>query len=128
MVIPEPQVVNKNFNPRLSYLQSNLLLGLGSENYLMKKILLISSVSIVLLSCGAVNRTAFGMTESKLIQTVSVEQGCPKEEIKILDKVKSTGNATYSLDVCGKRIVYKQIGSVLMEASKANNITNSMSK
>ncbi len=94
----------------------------------MKKSILIGSLSIVLLNCGAVNRTAFGMTESKLIQTVSVEQGCPKEEIKILDKVKSTGNATYSLDVCGKRMVYKQIGSVLMEASKADNMTNSLNK
>ena len=94
----------------------------------MKKSFLIGSLSIVLLNCGAVNRTAFGTTENKLIQTVSVEQGCPKENIKILDKVKTLGNATYSLDVCGKRIVYKQIGSVLMEASKADNITNSMSK
>ena len=51
-----------------------------------------------------------------------------KEEIKILDKVKTTGNATYSLDVCGKRMVYKQIGSVLMEASKADNMTNSLNK
>ena len=94
----------------------------------MKKSFLIGSLSIVLLNCGAANRTAFGMTESKLIQTVSVEQGCPKENIKILDKVKSVDNATYSLDVCGKRMVYKQIGSVLMEASKADNITNNINK
>jgi len=94
----------------------------------MKKSFLIGSLSIVLLNCGAVNRTAFGMTETKLIQTVSVEQGCPKEDIKILDKVKSTGNATYSLNVCGKRMVYKQVGSVFMESSKADNLVNSMSK
>lgn len=63
-----------------------------------------------------------GTTESKLIKTVSVEQGCPVENVKVIDKVKTLGNATYSLDVCGKRVVYKQIGSVFMEGSKADNL------
>lgn len=73
-------------------------------------------------SCGSVNRTMSGTTESKLIKTVSVEQGCPVENVKVIDKVKTLGNATYSLDVCGKRVVYKQIGSVFMEGSKADNL------
>lgn len=94
----------------------------------MKNLVLIGSLSMVLMNCGAVSRTIFGITEEKLIQTVSVEQGCPKENIKITDNVKTFGNATYSLDVCGKRMVYKQIGSVFMEASKADETINNLKK
>ncbi|AYZ34882.1 hypothetical protein EGY07_04525 [Chryseobacterium indologenes] len=88
----------------------------------MKNLLLIGLLSISMCSCGSVNRTMSGTTESKLIKTVSVEQGCPVENVKVIDKVKTLGNATYSLDVCGKRVVYKQIGSVFMEGSKADNL------
>lgn len=84
----------------------------------MKKIFLMTLISLFLFSCGAVNRTMFGTTEKTLIKTVSIEQNCPKENIKIIDKNKGLHGATYALEVCGKRMVYKQVGSVFMEQSE----------
>jgi hypothetical protein len=92
----------------------------------MKNLLLISSLSIVLLSCGAISRGTTGTTESKLIKIVSVEQGCPVENIKIIDKVKGMGSGSYALEVCGKRMVYKQAGTTFMESSKMQTIMNSV--
>lgn len=54
----------------------------------MKRILQISTLSLVLLSCGAINRNLFGATESDLIKTVAIDQGCPAENIKILESQK----------------------------------------
>lgn len=88
----------------------------------MKKAILIILTSLFLFSCGAVNRTVFGTTEKTLIKTVSIEQNCPKENIKVVDKNKGLHGATYALDVCGKRIVYKQVGSVFMESTKADKM------
>ncbi|WP_288447628.1 hypothetical protein [uncultured Chryseobacterium sp.] len=87
----------------------------------MKNLLLIGSLSIVLLSCEATAKATHGATESKLIKIVSVEQGCPVENIKIIDK----GRGSYALDVCGKRKVYRQAGSTFMESSKMQVIMNS---
>ena len=86
----------------------------------MKKLLFLTTI-LMFVSCGSVTRTMFGVTESTLIKTVSIEQNCEKENIKILDSNKGLHGATYALDVCGKRMVYKQVGSVFMEASKADN-------
>jgi len=90
----------------------------------MKKLLLFSFASFILFSCGSVSRTISGSTEKKLVKTVSVEQGCDQENIKVLDRIKRLGGATYSLDVCGKRLVYKQVGSVFMEQSVADKMLN----
>ncbi len=88
-----------------------------------KNIVLVLITGVIMLtSCGTLMRKTFGTTEEDLIKTVSLEQGCPKENIKILDKIQTLGNATYSLDVCGKKITYKQIGSVFMTAERADKI------
>lgn len=80
-------------------------------------------LSFTLLSCGGVlTRKIFGTTEKNLIETVSIEQNCPAENIKIMQSNKGLHGATYALDVCGKRVVYKQVGSVFMEASKADKM------
>lgn len=68
----------------------------------------------------------FGTTENNLIKTVSIEQDCPEENIKVLDKIKGLHGATYSLDACGKRLVYKEVGSVFMEASKADKVNTNL--
>lgn len=94
----------------------------------MKKLLLIVTTSALVTSCGSLNRSMTGTTESKLIKTVSVEQGCSVENVKVLDKIRTAGNATYSLDACGKRFVYKQIGTVFMESSKAEETARKMGK
>ncbi len=94
----------------------------------MKKLISISLLFILFSCGGTAMRTIFGATEKNLVKTVSIEQNCKKEKIKILEKVKGLHGATYSLEVCGKRVVYKQVGSVFMESSKADkmikNLTN----
>lgn len=87
----------------------------------MKKLLYLSIVAVSL-SCGSAVRTMSGATEGNLKKQVSVEQGCPIEKIEILDSQKAAGNATYSIDVCGKRMVYRQIGSVFMEKGEADEL------
>jgi len=79
-------------------------------------------LSFAFFSCGAGTRTIGGATSKNLIKQVSVETGCPIEKIMLLDKQQSAGNATYALDVCGNRMVYKQVGSVFLEVSKANEM------
>jgi len=85
----------------------------------MRKIAFISSLLFVI-SCGSATRTLMGNTEGNLISTVSIEQNCPKENIEILQKEKGLHGATYALNVCGKRVIYKQVGTVFMESSKAD--------
>lgn len=86
----------------------------------MKKIIVVLGL-MSLISCGSATRTMMGTTEKTLINTVSIEQNCPVENIEVLQKEKGSHGATYALNVCGNRVVYKQIGSVFMESSKAAN-------
>lgn len=88
----------------------------------MKKLFIISVYSLLLISCGAMNRKLFGNTEEDLIKQISIETGCETGKIKILEKMQNLGNATYAVDVCGKRMVYKQVGSVFMTADEADNL------
>lgn len=92
----------------------------------MKKTLLLLIILLILVSCGSVNRTMFGTTEKNLLKTVSIEQGCDTENIEILEKLKGLHGATYALNVCGTRMVYKQVGSVFMEASKADETVKNL--
>lgn len=92
----------------------------------MKKLLLTLFISTFLFSCGSGARTVFGTTEKTLIKTVSIEQNCPQEDIKVLDSTKGLHGATYALDVCGKRMVYKQVGSVFMEQSVADETVKNL--
>ncbi|MCR9228553.1 MAG: hypothetical protein NXH90_14140 [Flavobacteriaceae bacterium] len=92
----------------------------------MKKTLSSLFMFFILVSCGSVNRTMFGTTEKNLLKTVSIEQGCDTENIEILEKLKGLHGATYALNVCGNRMVYKQVGSVFMEASKADETVKNL--
>lgn len=92
----------------------------------MRKISFYIIATVILVSCGSVSRTMFGATETTLIKTVSIEQNCDKEKVKIIDKVKGLHGATYSIDACGKRVVYKQIGTVFMEASQADKTIDNL--
>lgn len=93
----------------------------------MKK-LIAFTLLLGIFSCGSVNRTIFGTTEKNLVKTISIEQNCSKENIKITNKIKGLHGATYSVEACGKRYVYKQVGSVFMESSKADKLVNSLKK
>jgi RNA-binding protein YhbY len=93
----------------------------------MKKIIFLFGI-VILVSCGSVNRTMFGTTEKNLIKTVAIEQNCDKENIEIIEKIKGLHGATYALDVCGNRVVYKQVGSVFMEASKADKMVEDLTQ
>jgi hypothetical protein len=85
----------------------------------MKTTLSLIIATVIFSSCGSVQRGLVGGTESNLIKTVSIEQGCPMEQIKVLDR---TGGMyrTYSVEACGKKYVYKQFGPTFTEASKFN--------
>lgn len=94
----------------------------------MKKIILLFGI-VILTSCGgAYMRTMFGTTEKTLIKTVAIEQNCDSKNIKIIEKVKGLHGATYALDACGKRVVYKQVGSVFMEKSEADKMLENLNK
>ncbi|TVZ26798.1 hypothetical protein JM83_1788 [Gillisia sp. Hel_I_86] len=93
----------------------------------MKKLVYLACLGTLIWSCGSVNRTMFGTTEKTLLKTVSIEQGCDQEDIKIIDSVKGLHGATYALNVCGNRMVYKQVGSVFMESSEADKTIQELS-
>lgn len=98
---------------------------MNNKNQFMKHLFFAVTTAFVITSCGAISRGTTGTTESKLIKIVSVEQGCPVENIKIIDKVKGLGSGSYALEVCGKRMVYKQAGTTFMESSKMQAIMQS---
>lgn len=85
----------------------------------MKKSLLIILGLIIISSCKSVVNATQGSTEKTLIKTVSIDQNCPVDSIRVTDKVKNMAHATYALEVCGKRMVYQQLGTAFMEKSKA---------
>ncbi len=87
----------------------------------MKKLTIIVLI-LTLYSCGATVRTLGGVTEKKLRKQISIEQNCPIDQIKILKKLKSVGNATYEVEACGKKYIYKQYGSIFIESSQADQL------
>lgn len=91
----------------------------------MRKVIFIITI-IALTSCGASMDTS-GETTDNLKEQVSIEQGCAIEKIKILNKHQTSSDTTYSLNVCGKRMAYKQVGSNFIEASKAEKNRNTRS-
>lgn len=94
----------------------------------MRKSLLLLGLSFMFLSCGSLNRTLFGTTKGTLRETVAIEQNCPKDNIKIINSVRGLHGATYAVDACGKRVIYKQVGSVFMEESTSNETINNLSQ
>lgn len=87
------------------------------------KRLIILIVAITLTSCGASMKSTNESTTESLKQRVSYEQGCNTDKIEILSKQQVSGNTNYTLDVCGKRMVYIQSGSDFIESSKAQRNT-----
>jgi len=90
----------------------------------MKKLIFMTITTLSVASCGSLNRTFYGTTESTLIKTVAIEYNCPKENVKVIESQKGVHGATYAVDACGKRLVYKQTGSVFMEATKLDETIN----
>lgn len=89
------------------------------------------SFSILFTSCGTYMRAISGSTEKDMLKKVSLETGCSIADIKVIDKSKkatSTGNDVYVLDVCGKRMVYKHIGSVFMRDKEADKLMEEVQK
>lgn len=93
--------------------------------YKMKKAIFAVITACTIYSCGAYMRGMSGATKDNLIKTVSIEQNCPIENITIVEEVRRTGSATYALEACGKRVIYKQLGSVFMESSQADKLIES---
>lgn len=85
----------------------------------MKKSILLLSFFSVIYSCASVVNSTQGATEKTLIKTVSIDQNCPLDSIRVTDKVKNMAHATYAIEVCGKRMVYQQLGTAFMEKSNA---------
>lgn len=94
----------------------------------MKNSILFLSLFGALGSCASVVNSTQGSTEKKLIKTVSIDQNCPVDSIRITDKVKNMAHATYALEVCGKRMVYQQLGTAFMEKSKAEETVEMFKK
>ncbi|MDV3950027.1 hypothetical protein CMT75_16040 [Elizabethkingia anophelis] len=86
----------------------------------MKNMYLSLGIAILsLTSCGAYVRSISGTTKGNLIKTVALEQGCPEDKVKIIDEVRASASATYYLDACGKKVIYKQQGFYFIEVSQA---------
>lgn len=94
----------------------------------MKKLILLTVITITLSSCGGMLRGVTGSTQGALIKQVAVETGCPEEKIKIIEMSRNTGSGTFALDVCGERKIYKQIGSVFMSNEEANKLNEKLKK
>ncbi|MDM1328109.1 hypothetical protein [Myroides odoratimimus] len=94
----------------------------------MKKLILLTIVTIFLTSCGGMLRGVTGSTKGALIKQVAVETGCHEEKIKIIEMSRNAGSGTFALDVCGERKIYKQIGSVFMSNEEANKLNEKLKK
>lgn len=72
----------------------------------MKKLLILTGI-ISLASCG--------VSQKSVMKTVSIEKDCPRENIKVLEKEKGMGRATYKVKACGETYIYKVIGTTISE-------------
>ncbi|HCO67945.1 MAG TPA: hypothetical protein DIT04_09370 [Dysgonomonas sp.] len=62
-----------------------------------------------------------------LTNQISVETGCPVNRIVLESQYRSDDgkmNETYAFDVCGKRMVYKRIGSVYLNSDDMGKLFN----
>lgn len=71
----------------------------------MKKLLLLS---LLLLLCSC-NRLIFGTSIKNLKKQVTSETHCPAQNIKVIQKVRNNGNVEITMDVCGKKMIYKKV-------------------
>ncbi len=47
-----------------------------------------------------------------VVQQIEFERDCPASKIKIIDEyVNRSGDSTYKVDVCGHKMIYKQIST-----------------
>ncbi len=76
--------------------------------HIMKNFVLTVSVLALVSSCGAKLRQVNKLTEKDLKKIVSIEKDCPVENIKVLNKVRGAYHATYTLEVCGNKTIYRQ--------------------
>jgi len=67
---------------------------------------------------GCIAFTSCGVSSKAVKKTVSIEKNCPRENIKILEKEKGYGRATYKLDACGNIYIYKVIGTTISESGE----------
>lgn len=69
---------------------------------------------VIILVCTA---TFISCTVSKksVRKTVAIEKNCELENVKIIEREKGMGRATYKLDACGETYIYKVIGSTISE-------------
>ena len=62
------------------------------------------------------------ISDSKLIKTVSFDTGVSKDKIKVIDRQEGLGDGFYSLDVDGKTLKYKRMGTIYYNAEKAPTV------
>lgn len=84
----------------------------------MKKLFVISVLTLLLSSCGNLSSKMMGGTESNLISYIEMTEECPKDKIVIKDKQKAGGLFNYIVDVCGKEKMYKQVGGSITEIER----------
>lgn len=76
------------------------------------------SILLFLLSCGGFTRTISGTTKNDLLKQVAVENNCPRDNVTIIKKHNRAGGGTFLLDVCGKEMVYRQLGYSIHKVSE----------
>lgn len=69
----------------------------------------------LLLILGFVAVTSCGVSSSSVRGTVAIEKNCPKENVRILEKVKTMGRGLYSVEACGEVYTYNAWGNMIFE-------------
>ena len=82
----------------------------------MRKMVLLALL-LSLYACGSGSNTSLRSSEDRLIATVSVTENCIVGNIKIEDIIERNNETLYRVRACGKRLVYKQVGSDFVKAN-----------
>jgi hypothetical protein len=81
--------------------------------------LLFFSVFILPLSgCIADGFVMPGVSVSDVIEKVSFDKDCPKEQVTILKKITAPGTGSYKVEACGQQYDYEHTGTVVFEKGK----------
>lgn len=92
----------------------------------LKNLFFISLFFIIFISC----KTQQSKNDSvirNLTNQISVETGCPVTDITLESQYRSDDgkqNETFAFSVCGKRMIYKKIGSVYLNSEEVNKLFN----
>jgi hypothetical protein len=92
---------------------------------------LLATLATLLLASGcgaAASQQRSAIDRAEVVMSASFDHDCPPAEIRVLESAQGEGPGTrrFLLDVCGRRRVYKGVGTIFFEAPAPGESTQAV--